>query len=239
MTHEKQTEELSKNKILNLHVIHYNIKLLLRSKFLIIYFLFTYGIIIYAQIRNQSNIFYSSSLDELNFSSFIPYMNTFLFSIFLTLPLIVFGSYFLYKERKIYTGNLFCIYLCLWWSCHITSVINHVHACIYQFCTFQYITLFILSAHATCPHHYIYIGTLVFHGYLDKKPHTKYYYSFGIRVFHRILHYRLSIRPSWPVRDHASQYILWHHGTPEYNKLSSPTRLLAFPWLRINSIDRA
>ena len=103
MTPEKQTEELSKNKILNLHVIHYNIKLLLRSKFLIIYFLFTYGIIIYAQIRNQSNIFYSSSLDELNFSSFIPYMNTFLFSIFLTLPLIVFGSYFLYKERKIDT----------------------------------------------------------------------------------------------------------------------------------------
>lgn len=97
------SKEVSKSKNLNLCIIHYNIKLLLRNKFIITYFLFVYGFILYVQIQNQSDIFHSSDFARLNFSSFIPYMNTFLFSIFLTLPLIVFGSHFLYKGRKIDT----------------------------------------------------------------------------------------------------------------------------------------
>lgn len=84
-------------------VLYYNLKLLSRNKIIYIISFLVYCLILYVQLRKQSNLFTSYISDKSGFTSFIPYMNVFLFSVFLAFILTTIGSMSLYKNRKIDT----------------------------------------------------------------------------------------------------------------------------------------
>lgn len=87
---------------MNLIIIarHYS-KLLLRNRLFQVYYLITFASIIYIQIHNQSNLPKYSISGLASLSSFIPYMNAYLFTLLQTILLLFLASGFLNRERKI------------------------------------------------------------------------------------------------------------------------------------------
>ena len=87
---------------MNLIIIarHYS-KLLLRNRLFQIYFLISFIGITYIQILNQSNLPQHSVSGLASLSSFIPYMNAYLFTLFQVIPVIFMTNVILSKERKI------------------------------------------------------------------------------------------------------------------------------------------
>jgi len=81
-------------------VAFYNIRLLLREKLLWFYTLGMYVVILFAQLSNQSVLGGNSSCVS-DFSSSAPFMNTFFFLIFQTLPLVILSCHFLSKKRYV------------------------------------------------------------------------------------------------------------------------------------------
>ena len=85
-------------EIKNINTIaFYNIRLLLREKLLWFYTLGMYVVILFAQLSNQS-ILGRYSFCVADFSSSVPFMNTFFFLIFQTLPLVILSCHFLSKN---------------------------------------------------------------------------------------------------------------------------------------------
>lgn len=88
-------------EIKNINTIaFYNIRLLLREKLLWFYTLGMYIVILFAQLSNQS-ILGRYSFCVADFSSSVPFMNTFFFLIFQTLPLVILSCHFLSKKRYV------------------------------------------------------------------------------------------------------------------------------------------
>ena len=88
-------------EIKNINTIaFYNIRLLLREKLLWFYTLGMYVVILFAQLSNQS-ILGRYSFCVADFSSSVPFMNTFFFLIFQTLPLVILSCHFLSKKRYV------------------------------------------------------------------------------------------------------------------------------------------
>lgn len=81
-------------------IAFYNIRLLLREKLLWFYTLGMYIVILFAQLSNQS-ILGRYSFCVADFSSSVPFMNTFFFLIFQTLPLVILSCHFLSKKRYV------------------------------------------------------------------------------------------------------------------------------------------
>lgn len=68
-------------------VFKIHLKLLLRNRVLLAIFFFIYALIVYLQLRKQSDLFAGVLTSYANASSFIPYMNVF----FLHLPIVTFN----------------------------------------------------------------------------------------------------------------------------------------------------
>lgn len=87
---------------MNLIIIarHYS-KQLLRNRLFQVYFLLSFAGIIYIQIHNQSDLPQYSVSGLVSLSSFIPYMNAYLFTLFQVIPVLFLTNALLSRERKI------------------------------------------------------------------------------------------------------------------------------------------